>query len=249
MPRQKCSSVHAATAMSRLPPLRIPPHGPGDDLLLRWRKLDKPAVALPPHAALTGWRDPFVYSGALSAAAEADGAAGSLSQQQQAGQQAQSAYCMLLGSGVKGKGGALLAYSSDGGGGDGASGSSLAEGWQYDGALCSAEDLLQAAAAAGQAGGAAADPAARAAAAADAAAAHELGEVWECPLLAQLPPLDPCSTEPPGERRWLLAVSPYPVQPPHTPSNPVLCWIGQLGSRQAGRRSFHQTQHGRGRQG
>ena len=33
-----------------------------DDLLIRWRKLEQPFLALPPnHIQLTGWRDPFIY--------------------------------------------------------------------------------------------------------------------------------------------------------------------------------------------
>lgn len=193
--------------------------------MLRWRKLETPAVALPPNAKLSGWRDPFVYSVARSAAATRGSPASDPARPQQPEQRA---YRMLLGSGVKGAGGALLTYSSDGGDSDGESGSSLAGGWRCEGMLCSAAELLQAAAEAGQRSTADGGPAASAAAAADVAAAHELGEVWECPLLAQLPPAGPDHGASPEERRWLLAVSPYPVKPPHSPSNPVLCWVGQL---------------------
>jgi hypothetical protein len=75
------------------------------------------------------------------------------------------------------------------------------------------------------------------------AAAHELGEVWECPLLARLPAAagtgtngsaggSTCGTNGIQESAvrgpWLLAVSPYPVKPPHSPCNPVLYWVGSL---------------------
>ena len=196
------------------------PSCPDDDLLLRWRKLPAPAVALPPPGLrLTGWRDPFVYPGA-SSAADSDSSNGTLPGQQSEG------YRMLLGSGLEGSGGALLAYSSSGSPADG--GSSLAGGWQYEGQVCGAADLAAAAAADG--GGSSASL----------CAAHELGAVWECPLLVPLQPGGSKSSSSNGgsasTQLWLLAVSPYPVKPPHSPSNPVLYWIGHLdgsGTRQA----------------
>ncbi|KAI7843004.1 hypothetical protein COHA_003337 [Chlorella ohadii] len=234
-----------------------------DDLQVRWRKLPQAAVPLPPPGLdLTGWRDPFVYSGARSAepgssgsssleagaaaaghgvagaaAARAAGAAGAAAgagpaadgnaaqtpASQQHGQQPGSR--MLLGSGMKGAGGALLGYatsfagttsgsSDSGSGSDGIEeqpSSSLAAGWRYTGPVCSVADLYRAAAAADEAGDACTSPATdssltatprsgtaaagAAAALSPAAAAHELGEVWECPLLAQLP-LPPSSAAP-----------------------------------------------------
>lgn len=185
---------------------------------------------------LTGWRDPFVYLGAQPAAAGGAGAAAEgetppLPRQRQKQQEEVQGYRMLLGSGIKGDGGALLGYHSNGSGGTGCSGSSsLAEGWQYEGVVCSTADLA-AAAAAEVAGGAPAS---------SAAAAVHLGEVWECPLLVPLSPADGAtgggSSGGSGEQLWLLAVSPFPVVQRNSPSNPVLYWIGRLspcGSRQA----------------
>ena len=133
---------------------------------------------------------------------------------------------MLLGSGLEGSGGALLAYSSSGSAAGGG-GSSLAGGWQYEGEVCGAGDLEAAAAANGGSS-------------ASLSAAHELGAVWECPLLVPLQPGGSKSSSSNGgsasKQLWLLAVSPYPVKPPHSPSNPVLYWIGHLdgsGTRQA----------------
>ena len=142
---------------------------------------------------------------------------------------------MLLGSGVKGAGGALLGYRSSSGrgdshggsGGSDSEGSSLAGGWQYTGPVCSVADLEAAAQAAGSLAGA--TSARPAAALTPAAAAHELGEVWECPLLAQPPPAHSGSSGGwPGEAPWLLAVSPYPCKPPNVKTNPVLYWIGRM---------------------
>lgn len=236
-----CSIAKPACAWPRLA---------DDELLIVWRKLPQPlALALPPRGlGLTGWRDPFVYWGGRSAAdapgsstsaAAAAAAAGDGATSRQ--QASPAGYRMLLGSGFKGGGGALLGYSSDGGT-NSCGATTLAEGWQYTGPVCSVADL--AAAQAELAGGAAALGPAASADMSPAAAAHELGEVWECPLLAQLPAAEGAAAaaaggedrgaEPPA---WLLAVSPYPVKPPHSPSNPVLYWVGGMDgalSRQAG---------------
>lgn len=179
---------------------------------------------------------------------------------------------MLLGSGIKGAGGALLGYSSSSLGVGSSSGgssssssssssgdkpSSLAAGWHYTGPVCSVADLVRAAMAAGEdvdaessvpdgassGGSPRGDTAGSAAVLSPAAAAYELGEVWECPLLAQLPPpshsrssaagqgaeqaIDGGSSSP-GQAPWLLAVSPYPCKPPNVKSNPVLYWIGRM---------------------
>lgn len=38
------------------------PEDPADELLLRWRKVDRPFLRLPPaDMQLTGWRDPFIF--------------------------------------------------------------------------------------------------------------------------------------------------------------------------------------------
>lgn len=129
---------------------------------------------------------------------------------------------MLLGSGVKGAGGALLGYASDG---------SLASGWRCTGPVCSAADLLAAAAELAGGGGAPAPPPSAAKAAGAAASACELGEVWEweCLLLAQLPAAP--AQGPQQSPLWLLAISPFPVKSPyspHQPANPVLYWVGHM---------------------
>lgn len=141
-----------------------------------------------------------------------------------------SGYRMLLGSGIQGQGGALLGYRSQAGAvhgvqcgsasaRDGGT-SSLAAGWEYAGPVCSVADLADGPAdVAGTASW----------------AAHELGEVWECPLLARLPACTADAGNGSGsgsgartDAPWLLAVSPYPAKPPYAPSNPVLYWIGGL---------------------
>lgn len=225
-------------------PCRLPAD---DELLIRWRKLPQPAVPLPPPGLqLTGWRDPFVYRGARSAEPEPAEAAAAHAvhrrhEQQQGGRgEPGGGYRMLLGSGTKERGGALLGYRSPRAGGrssgsegsDGHAGSSLAVGWEYTGPVCSVADL------------AAADLADVSADVADSfgRAAPELGEVWECPLLARLPGGAGSNGNSNGgsansgsrisaeEAPWLVAVSPYPAKPPNAPSNPVLYWIGRLGS-------------------
>jgi hypothetical protein len=242
------------------------PEDPDDELLVRWRKLPQAAVPLPPPGLnLTGWRDPFVYLRARSDAPSSGGsvevavaagagaatgtAAGSSTA---AGEPGRPGYRMLLGSGVKGAGGALLVYSSSGPGGSSNSGSdaepsSLAAGWRYTGPVCSVADLKAAAAAADEAAAASTSPAAdgadpsspTAAVLSPAAAAHELGEVWECPLLAQMPAPPSSSSSGgsgsnggrgsgPAQPPWLLAVSPYPCKPPNVKSNPVLYWLGGM---------------------
>ena len=243
-----------------------------DELLVRWRKLPQAAVPLPPPGLnLTGWRDPFVYlgthsdppgsSGSLEAAAVAAGDGVAAEELHQTAEQQALGHRMLLGSGVKGAGGALLGYSCSSGDSGGAGStsseeqlSSLAAGWRYTGPVCSVADLQDAAATAAAeaagvhasgtntgspSGGAGLAGAAGAAALSPAAAAHELGEVWECPLLAQLPPPPGSSGTDrgggasssgctPQRAPWLLAVSPYPCKPPNVKSNPVLYWIGSM---------------------
>ncbi|PRW33560.1 Arabinanase levansucrase invertase [Chlorella sorokiniana] len=242
------------------------PEDPDDELLVRWRKLPQAAVPLPPPGLnLTGWRDPFVYLRARSdapssggsvevAVAAGDGAATGTAagSSTAAGEPGRPGYRMLLGSGVKGAGGALLVYSSSGPGGSSNGGSdaepsSLAAGWRYTGPVCSVADLKAAAAAADEAAAASTSPAAdgadpsslTAAVLSPAAAAHELGEVWECPLLAQMPAPPSSSSSGgsgsnggrgsgPAQPPWLLAVSPYPCKPPNVKSNPVLYWLGGM---------------------
>ena len=85
----------------------VPVDPASDPLLTRWRKLDVPVLPLPPpNAGLVGWRDPFVF--------EAPGVNGA------------TEWAMLLGSGLKGKGGAALIYRAP----------SLTSGWRYEGTMC-----------------------------------------------------------------------------------------------------------------
>ena len=247
----EAAHVRAIDRVGDAPSARFPPRSE-DELLLRWRKVEQPAVALPPPGLnLMGFRDPFVYLGGSSAAAAAGTGEQQAPQSAARHQALQHGYRMLLGSGVRGSGGALLAYGSRGGTGGSAgdgnvgngissatsssssddcacgdgsdcSGSSLARGWRYEGQVCSAADLAEAAQA---------SSATEASGALSGAAADELGEVWECPLLVRLPtPGGGAGDGGGGSRRqpWLLAVSPYPVKPPHSPSNPVLYWIGGM---------------------
>lgn len=77
----------------------------GDDKLISWRKLAHPFIPLPPaHIPLTGWRDPFIFE---------KGGPG-------------KEWTMLIGSGIKGAGGAVMVYKS----------MALTAGWQYTGMLC-----------------------------------------------------------------------------------------------------------------
>ena len=63
-----------------------------DDLLIRWNKLEMPFLNLPPKGyELTGWRDPFIFA--------------STSKEDMR-------YKMLIGSGIKDKGGTALVYGS-----------------------------------------------------------------------------------------------------------------------------------------
>ena len=63
----------------------------GDDKLIRWHKLKRPFIPLPPsNMPLTGWRDPFIFE---------KGGPG-------------REWTLLIGSGVKGAFGAVLVYKS-----------------------------------------------------------------------------------------------------------------------------------------
>ena len=62
-----------------------------DDLMMQWKKVPEPILRLPPASScLTGWRDPFMFR-----AGDAD-----------------NEWLMLIGSGIKGKGGTVLKYTS-----------------------------------------------------------------------------------------------------------------------------------------
>jgi len=78
-----------------------------DESLREWRKLEQPMIELPPAQSsmpLTGWRDPFIVKRLPS----------------------DNSWTMLIGSGIRGVGGAPLVYRSD----------SLLSGWQFEGVLC-----------------------------------------------------------------------------------------------------------------
>ena len=68
--------------------------GDHDPLLANWEKREEPFLAYPPaDMGLVGWRDPFIF--------------------EFKGQGGKEEWGMLLGSGTKGKGGAVLIYRSD----------------------------------------------------------------------------------------------------------------------------------------
>lgn len=78
---------------------------PGDDKLQTWAKMESPILPLPPpNMPLVGWRDPFVFQ---------QGGSG-------------SDWIILMGSGIKGEGGAVLVYRTQ----------NLKADWQLAGLLC-----------------------------------------------------------------------------------------------------------------
>eukprot|EP00210_Caulerpa_lentillifera_P005074 g4847.t1 len=80
---------------------------PNDNYLKRFTKQEEPIVALPPPSMnLTGWRDPFVVKGLHN-----------------------GEHLMLVGSGIKGKGGSVLKYKS----------SDILSGWKFAGHLCTGD--------------------------------------------------------------------------------------------------------------
>ena len=90
------------------------PEDEGDELLVRWKKLDIPFIGLPPRGIdLTGWRDPFICDRSViaSSSINSDG---------------KTCYSMLIGAGIKDKGGTALVYGSD----------SLDKNWELLGLLC-----------------------------------------------------------------------------------------------------------------
>jgi len=68
-------------------------YGAGDDSLETWVKLDQPMIANPPPSMpLVGWRDPYIFETMTS--------------------DNKHEWGMLLGSGIKGKGGSVMIYRS-----------------------------------------------------------------------------------------------------------------------------------------
>ncbi|KAK9807040.1 hypothetical protein WJX72_011542 [[Myrmecia] bisecta] len=164
---------------------------PDDTRLVSWAKLDKPAIHFPPPGmALEGWRDPFVF------------------QRGGAGRE----WRLVLGSGVKGRGGTLLVYKSQ----------DAAQGWEYAGELTTGKSrpLLDF----------------------DLGAMWEcpfftpLNAKVEAdaqpsaagPSDGQAPPASgaaPSSNS--AEEIHMLCVSPYPHHRTDRPTNPCLYWLGQ----------------------
>ena len=97
------------------------PEDPNDELLINWKKIEAPFLPLPPaEMELTGWRDPFLFAHNTLPT----GVAGTpLSFRSQDGPQE---YRILMGSGIKGKGGTALVYRS----------SDPMKGWELEGTLC-----------------------------------------------------------------------------------------------------------------
>ncbi|KAL3140314.1 hypothetical protein ABBQ38_004579 [Trebouxia sp. C0009 RCD-2024] len=85
----------------------------GDPTLAMWSKREEPVLPMPPpDMPLVGWRDPYIF--------EIKGKQGN-------GRE----WGMLMGSGLKGQGGAIMIYRSE----------SLYGGWRYDGMLCQADNV------------------------------------------------------------------------------------------------------------
>ena len=79
-----CFSIRHSDLVSCLIPV-------GDDKLQTWAKMESPILPLPPpNMPLVGWRDPFVF--------------------QQGGNG--NDWIILMGSGIKGEGGAVLVYKT-----------------------------------------------------------------------------------------------------------------------------------------
>lgn len=82
-------------------------------MLANWVKSEEPFLAYPPpDSNLVGWRDPFIF--------EFKGKDGKHKE-----------WGMLMGSGIKGKGGCVMIYRSD----------NLRSGWRHDGMLCEADTV------------------------------------------------------------------------------------------------------------
>jgi len=89
------------------------PADDSDELLVQWEKVQVPFLGLPPKHSrydLTGWRDPFIVYGLDGRAADHDA----------------FTYHMLIGSGIKDRGGTALVYGSK----------RLEAGWELLGLLC-----------------------------------------------------------------------------------------------------------------
>lgn len=85
---------------------------PEDEMMISWKKLEQPFLPLPPcDLQLTGWRDPYVFTPAPPR-----------------DDSFEVEHSMLIGSGIKGRGGTALLYRSN----------SITNGWELVGQLCTA---------------------------------------------------------------------------------------------------------------
>jgi len=118
------------------------PTDPNDDLLIEWKKIQSPFLPLPPKEMdLTGWRDPFAFSlntictlsnsnsignstNDIGAARDGEVAEGETCKKEDKNNSPE--FRILMGSGIKGKGGTALVYRSK----------DLMEGWELEGTLC-----------------------------------------------------------------------------------------------------------------
>ncbi|BDA48086.1 Fructan 6-exohydrolase [Coccomyxa sp. Obi] len=155
---------------------------PDDDDLVTWTKQSRPLIELPPpNEGLVGFRDPYIIQRGV------DG----------------RPWQLIIGSGVKGKGGTLLLYTSD----------NLLSGWKYRGSFIKGKSRP--------------------------CDEWDLGEMWECPFFVCLPQTSAeeqssketangNAREAADSTAHVLCVSPYPHYRKDRPTNPCLCWVGQL---------------------
>ena len=162
-------------------------------------KLPGPVLAAPPPELverLIGWRDPFVFADVVTSGE-------SMTQQR--------VWRMLLGTGIKGVGGAALLYTSNATDGT--------TGWTYTGILCDASQ--QAAGPQSTHGGGGCSGEAP-------SAPPSVGAMWECPFLVLFPEADADAAKAAQPAtRALFCVS------PDRPTNRVLYWTGMF-ERSAG---------------
>lgn len=131
------------------------PADPNDDLLIEWKKIQAPFLPLPPKEMdLTGWRDPFAFTlNTISTLSNSNGSStgnstngtGATGDGEIAEEEEKPAteippppricsnassnspeFRILMGSGIKGKGGTALIYRS----------TDLMQGWELEGTLC-----------------------------------------------------------------------------------------------------------------
>ena len=156
-------------------------------------KLPGPVLAAPPHELverLIGWRDPFVFGDFCGSGATR-----------------RRVWRMLLGTGIKGVGGAALLYTSTAADGT--------TGWSYSGVLCDASQQQAAGPPSTHGGGCSGEAP---------SAPPSVGAMWECPFLVLFPGDDVDDTHGESSRatRAMFCVS------PDRPTNRVLYWTGMF---------------------